>query len=658
MPNGPWLRRPPPPPRPQRWKTGLEAEVRQLEERLTQAREELAAARLRARRAEAAERRASRPGRPGWSTSSRGPTPTPPPGWPTSRPNCGRPSRPGTGGGLRELSAERGSLLDGLVAQALAAAGTPDPPPTLRAEVTDTLTAALADPATAADFATGTLTKAAQWGGFGYAGFGVADGSAADGPSSAALAPTALASTTRPNATGRHRTARQRTAAPAPPPVAAGRPAVVSHPGPDPSSQAGRSGQAGRAQRPGQACRLGRHFTRGKARGTRAAGTRATGTARATAAGRGRAAAGAGGCRARRPRPGEVGGCRTVPGPGLDRRRRGCSRGGPTRGRGPPARRPHHPGAGRTGHRPAPRPPSRRSRAPCSPGPGPAPVTTFVRSADGRQLAVKMSGNPTGHPVFMLHGTPGSRVGPFPRSRVLYELGVRLISFDRPGYGASDRLDSRRVADVVPDVVAIADTLEVNTFAVLGRSGGGPHALACAALLPDRVTRASVLVSLAPWAAEGLDWFAGINEPNVREYTAAASEPELLTARLIETAAQIKANPAAHVDGLRPEMPGLGPAGRVRYRDPRLAGAELRRGATRLRRRLDRRRACLLRALGFQPGRHPGSGAALARPRTTCSRRWRTRAGWRTRSRTRSCRSGRTPLTSRPSRCCRTCCPG
>jgi pimeloyl-ACP methyl ester carboxylesterase len=211
-------------------------------------------------------------------------------------------------------------------------------------------------------------------------------------------------------------------------------------------------------------------------------------------------------------------------------------------------------------------------------------VTTFVRSADGRQLAVKMSGNPTGHPVFMLHGTPGSRVGPFPRSRVLYELGVRLISFDRPGYGASDRLDSRRVADVVPDVVAIADTLEVNTFAVLGRSGGGPHALACAALLPDRVTRASVLVSLAPWAAEGLDWFAGMNEPNVREYTAAASEPELLTARLIETAAQIKANPAAHVDGLRPEMPAS-----------------------------DRRVVSDIGIRALLAQRHPGSGAALAR---------------------------------------------
>ena len=142
-----------------------------------------------------------------------------------------------------------------------------------------------------------------------------------------------------------------------------------------------------------------------------------------------------------------------------------------------------------------------------------------------------------------------------PKGRVLYELGVRLISFDRPGYGGSDRLDSRRVADVVPDVVAIADALELEPFAVLGRSGGGPHALACAALLPDRVTRAGVLVRLAPWAAEGLDWFAGMADSNVREYTAAATEPEVLTARLVQAAAEIKANPASHVATLGPEMP-------------------------------------------------------------------------------------------------------
>jgi pimeloyl-ACP methyl ester carboxylesterase len=182
-------------------------------------------------------------------------------------------------------------------------------------------------------------------------------------------------------------------------------------------------------------------------------------------------------------------------------------------------------------------------------------VTTFVRSADGRKVAVQETGNPTGHPVFLLHGTPGSRVGPFPRVRVLYELGVRLITFDRPGYGWSDRLVSRLVADVVPDVEAIADKLELDKFAVLGRSGGGPHALACAALLPERVTRAGVLVSLAPWAAEGLDWFAGMADSNVREYTAAAFAPEALTAHLVQTAAKIRADPASHVSTLSPEMP-------------------------------------------------------------------------------------------------------
>jgi pimeloyl-ACP methyl ester carboxylesterase len=182
-------------------------------------------------------------------------------------------------------------------------------------------------------------------------------------------------------------------------------------------------------------------------------------------------------------------------------------------------------------------------------------VTSYVRSADGRQLAVRESGNPDGYPVVYLHGTPGSRVGPFPRAQVLYELGVRLISFDRPGYGRSDRLLSRLVRDVVPDVQAIVDQLGVEQFAVLGRSGGGPHALACAALMPRRVTRAGVLVSLAPWEAKGLDWFAGMAESNVHEYTAAALAPESLIAELMQTAARIKADPTSHVSALGPEMP-------------------------------------------------------------------------------------------------------
>lgn len=167
---------------------------------------------------------------------------------------------------------------------------------------------------------------------------------------------------------------------------------------------------------------------------------------------------------------------------------------------------------------------------------------------------MRVAGNPAGHPVFFLHGTPGSRVGPLPRGLRLYELGVRLITFDRPGYGRSDRLMSRVVADVVPDVCTIADELGIDRFAVLGRSGGGPHALACAAMLPQRVTRAGVLVTLAPWAAQGLDWFAGMADSNVREYTTAATDPEVLTARLMQAADEIRANPASHVATLSPEM--------------------------------------------------------------------------------------------------------
>src|ERR1700733_16110307 len=89
------------------------------------------------------------------------------------------------------------------------------------------------------------------------------------------------------------------------------------------------------------------------------------------------------------------------------------------------------------------------------PGTGGVRVTCLVESADGRKLAVKESGNPSGWPVFLLHGTPGSRLGPFPRAQVLYELGVRLITFDRPGYGRSDRFANRRVADVAAHVAAI-----------------------------------------------------------------------------------------------------------------------------------------------------------------------------------------------------------
>jgi pimeloyl-ACP methyl ester carboxylesterase len=172
-----------------------------------------------------------------------------------------------------------------------------------------------------------------------------------------------------------------------------------------------------------------------------------------------------------------------------------------------------------------------------------------------RRLSVEVYGDPDGIPVFLLHGTPGSRLGPHPRGPVLHRLGVRLIAFDRPGYGRSDRLRGRRVADVAADVEAIADEYKLEKFAVAGRSGGGPHALACAALLPDRTTRAAVLVGLAPHGADGLDWYDGMAKSNVQEFTAAVNGYDGIAAHLKAAADTIRANPASLIASLQAELP-------------------------------------------------------------------------------------------------------
>ncbi|GAA4925884.1 alpha/beta fold hydrolase [Streptomyces coeruleoprunus] len=177
-----------------------------------------------------------------------------------------------------------------------------------------------------------------------------------------------------------------------------------------------------------------------------------------------------------------------------------------------------------------------------------------VRTADGRHLMVERLGDPQGAPVFLLHGTPGSRLGPAPRGMVLYQRGMQLIAYDRPGYGGSDRLAGRSVADVARDVETIADTLGLERFAVVGRSGGAPHALACAALLPERVTRTAALVALAPRDADGLDWFAGMTAHNVREYRAATLDPDGVAARLTPRADAIRRNPVQLLDDLHREL--------------------------------------------------------------------------------------------------------
>ena len=102
------------------------------------------------------------------------------------------------------------------------------------------------------------------------------------------------------------------------------------------------------------------------------------------------------------------------------------------------------------------------------------------------------------------------------------ERNIRWISYDRPGYMASTPRPGRDIASAAADAASVADALGVGEFAVIGHSGGGPHALACAALLPGRVLAVAKGSGLAPFGADGLDWFDGMTAAGAAENRAAA----------------------------------------------------------------------------------------------------------------------------------------
>ena len=156
-----------------------------------------------------------------------------------------------------------------------------------------------------------------------------------------------------------------------------------------------------------------------------------------------------------------------------------------------------------------------------------------VRTADGRELGVCQRGPDDGTPVFVLHGTPGSRFlrhvqGEYERQ------GVRTITYDRPGYGLSTRLEGRTVADSAVDVAAIADHPGLRTFRVAGISGGGPSALAAAAAMPDRVTRCRTIKGAGPHDAPDLDPFEGMSEEELEEWECAKQGEAGLAGRFHE----------------------------------------------------------------------------------------------------------------------------
>lgn len=175
-----------------------------------------------------------------------------------------------------------------------------------------------------------------------------------------------------------------------------------------------------------------------------------------------------------------------------------------------------------------------------------------VVQANGRTLCVLEAGDPSGRSIFALHGTPGSRLLWHGLVEDAEARGIRLLGYDRAGYGGSSRDIGRSVAAAAVDVAAIADALGIEHFAVHGGSGGGPHALACAALLSDRVVAAASLAGVAPWEAEGLDWLDGMGQDNLDEFGATlAGVEELAAYLLIQRDAMLEDTPEAIADSLR-----------------------------------------------------------------------------------------------------------
>jgi pimeloyl-ACP methyl ester carboxylesterase len=174
---------------------------------------------------------------------------------------------------------------------------------------------------------------------------------------------------------------------------------------------------------------------------------------------------------------------------------------------------------------------------------------------DGRNLDLIVSGPDDGLPLVFHHGTPGAAVPARAMERAAHARGLRLVTTSRPGYGGSTRLPGRTVLDVVADTEAVLQHLGADRCVVGGWSGGGPHALACAARL-DAAAAVLVIAGVAPYEAEGLDFLAGMGEDNVVEFGAALEGEEPLRRYLEgERPALLDATPEGIIGALSSLLP-------------------------------------------------------------------------------------------------------
>ncbi len=152
-----------------------------------------------------------------------------------------------------------------------------------------------------------------------------------------------------------------------------------------------------------------------------------------------------------------------------------------------------------------------------------------VTTDDSRRLEVLLQGPSDGFPLLYHSGTPSAAAPYEALAEAAGSQGLRTVTYSRPGYGESTERPGRSVADVTSDVSAVLAALGLEQFVTLGWSGGGPHALACAALMPQACKAAATLAGVAPWDAAGLDWLDGMGDENVAEFGAVAAGREALS---------------------------------------------------------------------------------------------------------------------------------
>jgi pimeloyl-ACP methyl ester carboxylesterase len=161
----------------------------------------------------------------------------------------------------------------------------------------------------------------------------------------------------------------------------------------------------------------------------------------------------------------------------------------------------------------------------------------LIKAADGRDIEFLATGRAGALPLVVHEGTPIGLVINTRLAEAAAGHGLRVVQAARPGYEDSTPRPGRRVSDVAQDTVAVLDALGADTFVSIGFSGGGPHSLACAALLPGRCLAAASVAGIAPYGAEGLDFMAGMGPENVEEFTLTVAGVDALTPFLEKEAA-------------------------------------------------------------------------------------------------------------------------